>query len=526
LVLALLTTANVFAQNQTLTPEKREGFIQQAAKLRADGNYFAAANVLDSILLNKPDDAPILLFKGDLLLQSNKFSDAVKIYSRLIPLNYEPTIARINLSYALFMAHKPAKALNEAKNAWEGNKEFKNAIVNYFNAMLWNTKTKPAGVFLAEQRSKINESDNLVLNARLNSTAGNYKAGLGFYDSLSRAFPDKNYVKEYAEVLMSKGLVSKAQQVILKNKGLYSDKEFNDFEIKIKESQKRVASSVFSLFNDIGGNKRFSNDYHFMQSDSKKYPVGLSAGYSNLSSTQGNSINTKFFHAQLKENWGIALKGETDLHILQITPINTTSFGGYTAKQSIKYQPHDRRMLTLFYSKDILNFTPELYQQNINTNNLGYITHIMVSAKTGVYSQGSRGFFSDKNIKNEVFASLYHLISFFPVFKTGLNFSYLTFKEKTLAYFSPDSYSNTELFLDLSGTAPIKFPLKYAVQGGFGLQKIEDRPAEPAMRFQAEMGTNFKSFGTSLKYQTSNVASGTGSGYKFNWLTLTLSYRF
>jgi tetratricopeptide (TPR) repeat protein len=528
LFISFLFSIQTLAQDESsvMSGELREEFIQKASKLRAQGYYAEAASMLDSILLARPEDAPILLFKGDLMLQANNFQKAIETYSKLLPLGYEPTTARINLSYALFMNHKPAPALVEARGAWEGEPGAKNAVVNYFNALLWNTKTKEAEMFLEDQIHLLEPSDVLVLKARLESTSGNYRTGLFYYDSLCNSFPNKYYVKEYSDVLLAKGKTEKAVIVFGENSELFNEKELKAFDAKIKDKEKVSTGTSFSLFNDIGGNVRHSGEFWFQQAETKTYPLRVSAGRSNLSSVYGGNVQTNFIHGKLEEHWRNGLSGETDLHFLQIKPGAGTSYGGLTGKQSLKYQGHDRRMITLFYSRDVLNFTPKLYEQNITAANLGYITHIMTGAKTGIYSQGSRGSFSDDNSKVEVFASLYHLFRQFPVFKTGLNYTYLHFSEQKELYFAPDKYSNAEVFADLSGNLPFKFPVKFLLQGGIGFQQIEENKPEPATRFQAELSTSHKSLVGSFKYQTSNVASGTGSGYKFNWFTLNLAYRW
>ena len=163
---AVNTTAQSTIAKKELSSEARELYIQKANQYRKEENYAAALMQLDSILAANPADAGILLYKGDLKLQSNLFSDAVETYKQLLPLNFEATITRINLSYALFMNHQPAKALQFAKLAWEKDRSNTNAIVNYFNAMLWNIKTKEAGDFLQQQMPFLTQAQVLVLKAR------------------------------------------------------------------------------------------------------------------------------------------------------------------------------------------------------------------------------------------------------------------------------------------------------------------------------------------------------------------------
>jgi tetratricopeptide (TPR) repeat protein len=320
---------------EAMSYEKREGFIQKASELRASGNYTEAGTMLDSILVKNPEDAPILLFKGDLMLQANNFQKAIETYSKLLPLGFEPSTVKINLSYALFMNHKPGPALVEAKGAWEGEPTAKNAVVNYFNALLWNTKTREAGEFLESQKDLLDSADVLVLKARLESTSGNYMEGLVYYDSLCHSFPNKHYVKEYSDVLLAKGQAEKAILVFEKNNDLFSEKELNAFNSKIKNREKVSAGTRFSLFNDIGGNVRHSGEFLFQLPEAKTYQLRGSAGRSNLSSIYGGNVQTNFVHGQLKENWGRGITGETDIHFLQIKPGTGASYGGLTGSKAL-----------------------------------------------------------------------------------------------------------------------------------------------------------------------------------------------
>ncbi|MCU0386176.1 MAG: hypothetical protein MUE38_09115, partial [Flavihumibacter sp.] len=59
-----------------------------------------------------------------------------------------------------------------------------------------------------------------------------------------------------------------------------------------------------------------------------------------------------------------------------------------------------------------------------------------------------------------------------------------------------------------------------------GVQQIEKFNWEPALRLQTELGFRHNHFEAALKYQTSNVASTIGTGYKFNWLTFRVVYKW
>lgn len=510
-----------------LSGEKREQFIQRAIQLRKEENYAAAIVQLDSILTYNTKDPGILLFKGDLKLQSKLYGDAVEVYKALLTLNYEKTITQINLSYALFMNHQPAKALSFAEKAWDENKTNSNAIVNHFNAMLWNIKTKKASAFLLAQDSMLTPAQRLVLKARLFTTSGNYNEGLKYYESLVKAYPEKHYVQEYAEVLLGKKEIGQSSVTIQKAKELFTANEYKAYEQKLKATKQQNAGTEMVYFKDVAKNVRIENSIWWQQNENRTYRFRFSAGTSSYTSALKEKTTTQFGHMHIDEKWSRAWSGETDMHLQLIQPTNGDHFTGVTGQQSVKYQPNDRRMFGAYYSSDILNYTASLLGKNIRSNNVGYITHIMLSGKTGIYSQGSTGFLTDKNQRYQFFGSLYHLFRTEPTLKAGLNFSALHYKDSRIkTYFSPNRYLNTEVFADYSTALPLLSKFYLQLQAATGMQKIEAGKWEPAFRFQTELGIRLQHLETSLKYQTSNVASNTGTGYKFNWYTLRVGWKW
>lgn len=526
----LHTVCSLPAQVNEATPlnaEKREQFIRQAVQFRTDEDYTAATAQLDSILAHNPKDAGILLFKGDLQLQSKLYSDAAETYKTLLPLNFETTITQINLSYALFMNHQPGNALNFARKAWAGNKTNGNAIVNYFNAMLWNIKTQEAASFLHIQDSLLTPAQRLVLKARLYTTSGNYNEGLKYYDSLVKAFPEKYYVLEYAEVLLGKKQFGQSAATMQTAKGLFTANEYKAFEQKLKATRQQNAGTEFVYFKDVAQNVRLENSVWWQQNENRAYRFRVSAGRSVYTSAVNEKTTAQFGHLRIDEKWSRAWSGETDVHLQLIQPFSGERFTGITGQQTVKYQPNDRRMFAVFYSSDILNYTAALLGNNIRSNNAGFITHIMLSGKTGIYSQGSMGFLNDKNQRYQFFGSLYHLFRTEPTLKGGINFSALHFTNSSIKnYFSPNCYLNAETFADYSTALPMLSKFYLQLQGAAGMQKIETNTLEPAFRLQSELGVRLKHLETSLKYQTSSVASNTGTGYKFNWYTVRVAWKW
>jgi hypothetical protein len=528
--LLIITTALHAQEQQTVSPlsaNKREEFIQKALVLRASQDYLGAIVQLDSILKYNAKDAAAMLFKGDLLMQAKQFKQASINLNKLLSLNYEPTLTKINLSYAMFMDHHPAKALNFAKEAFQEHPENTNAIVNYFNAMLWNSKTAQAKEFLGNQQKLLIAEQVLVLKARLNTSSGNYKNGLFYYDSLTTKFENKYYYQEYIDVLLGKRDFILADSLMNKYKASFSSNDINVYKDKTNAYKQQNVGTEFVYFNDIADNTRIENILFWQQNETKTYRLRLSAGNSLITSAQNERTTAQFAHIGITESWNKAWSGQTDLHLQLINPSAGENFSGLTGKQTLQYQPNDRQMVGLSVSSDILNFTASLLGKNIRNNAVGYVTHLMLNGKTGFYSQGSAGFLSDNNQNLQFFGSFYHLLRTQPTLKGGLNFSALHFKDNTVTnYFSPNKYLSTEVFADYTTSLPHLSKFYLQLQAAAGVQKIENNQWQSALRLQTDVGLRLKHVDAMLRYQTSNVASVAGTGYSFNWYTFRLVYKF
>lgn len=519
----------VYAQKKQLSGEKREQFVQRALKLRGEENYNAAVQQLDSILLYNSGDAPILLFRGDLLLQSKKYQEAVVAYNRVISLKYETTIATINLSYALFMNHKPALALQFARKAWENNQTNSNAVMNYFNALLWNIKTREAGLFLEQQDSLLAPAEMLVLKARLYTTSGNFTEGLKYYDSVAKTYPHKYYIQEYAEVLLGKKEITASENVMRNARHFFSANEYQAYQQKLKAVQQQNTGTEISYFTDIAKNVRIDQSVWWQQADGGTYRFRVSGGYSKFTSVQQDQSVAKFGHVQISERWSKTWSGETDIHVQLIDHSNSglRQMKGITGQQIIRYQPNDRTMVGVSYNTDILNYTTDLLRKNIRSNNIGYVTHLMMSGKTGFYSQGTAGSLSDGNKRFLFFGSFYHLFRTEPTLKGGINFSALHYSNNTVkTYFAPNRYLNTELFTDYSTALPALSKFHLQIQAAAGFQQIEKQEWNPAFRFQTAIIFRHKQLETSVKYQSGNVASNIGTGYQFKWVSFNLLWKW
>lgn len=506
---------------------EREAIIQQASKLRAEERFSEAIEELDKILASYPEDAQILLFKGDLCLQNKEFDRAVETYDVLLPLNFELTVVRINKSYALFMGKKPAKALQVAQNAWTQDSLHQGAIVNYFNAMLWNTKTSAASAFLDANRKLLNGDQYLVMKARLATSSGDYRSGLAYYDTLVNSFPVSHYILEYGEVLIGKRRWEEAKALVEAKGAELSDSQRGRIEVLLDQASLQTAGLQLGFFEDIGGNSRLEQSIFWQNEKDQPIQVGFRAGAIQVSSPEGQTTKTSFISGKIDYRWTAALESKAELTLQQISPQVGESYRGLTGRVETVYQPNDRRMVGLFYQSDILNFTADLLGKNIRSQDVGYTAHVMLDGRTGIFTQGSFGALNDQNTRMQFFGSLYRVLRTEPTLKTGLNFSGLTYSDsETTLYFAPDRFLSTELFLDYSTPMPLISKLALQLQVAAGLQKIEDQPWDSTFRGQVEFSYRVSGFDLGLRGQFSDVAASSGTGYRFHYITFRVSKKF
>ncbi len=522
---------NCFGQtNKTIavmSAKKRSDLIDQAQQYRSKEQYKKALVCIDSILSQNPNDTQILLFKGDVFMQDQNYKGAVKALRRLVPLDYDNIMARINLSYALFKSHKPERALKEAKEAWLIDTNNSNAMINYFNAMLWNVKEKDARLFLDQHTQYLSNEQQLVLKARLYMTKGDFNRGLMFYDSLALITKNKYYILEFAEVLLARGQIKRSLETMERRKALFSDSEWNNYLLKYKAKTVERVGTELSYFKDVVKNIRQEAALLWEQGGQRNIKFGLRVGTAKFSVDGEQVSNLTYGQISSKQQWNSNWSGETEVRLQSIKSDDLRSFQTLLGSQKIKYQPHDRRMIAVSYNSEVLSFTSSLLKNNIRVHNLGAMTHLLLTARTGVYSQGGYAFIGDGNRRAQWFGSLYHLFRTEPNVKVGWNYSYLHFSNRDITtYFSPDQYLSTELFAEVQYKKPEWSNFFCNTQGALGIQQIEKQNWESAYRFEVQAGFNRRHMDLSLNYRRSNVAFNSGTGYQFDWFTFRFVYKW
>jgi tetratricopeptide (TPR) repeat protein len=526
-VFCFVANAQSANDNDAIKKPLRDSLINEAAFQRSMGHYVTAIQYIDSVLVEYPDDVSMLLFKGDVQLEAKQYNMAVKTLKQLLKLNPTHKTAKINLSYALFMSRKPVKALDYAEEAWSDDNLNTNAIVNYFNALLWNGKTKKAAVFLEKNKSNLDDAQIKIMLARLYTSSGNFSKGLKQYDELMKQYPNKHYLMEYADVLLGKNEIDKATSVLNRKPEFFSATDLKSFSQKVNARQQQQVGAEVSYFKDVGQNTRLESTIFWNQREDRRFRFGVRTGYSNNASAEGNKTNSQFAHLSLLQRWNRKWHGHTEIVIQHVSPANISGYISLTGKQLIRFQPHDRRMIALYYKSELLNYTATLLQMNVRSHNIGYVTHLMAGSKFGVFSEGSWGALDDGNQRFQFFGSAYYALRNNPTVKAGLNFSALHYKDNKIEiYFSPNRFLSSELFAEYNGNIPGSKSLYLQLQIAAGGQQIEKFQWEPAFRIQSELSLRLKHFQAALHYKASNVASSSGTGYKFNQITFKVAWRW
>ena len=307
----------------------------------------------------------------------------------------------------------------------------------------------------------------------------------------------------------------------------FSDREFNSFKEKINTANQDLIGFEYVYFNDIANNTRTEYNLSWKQGSIHKYRFQLKGGHTIYRSANEKEASATGLGMHIDEKFSRTLSGETHIRFQEVAVQDGPGFSVLTGQQIVRYTPNDRRSFALTYTRDILNFTSGLMGKNIRSNDYGYITHILLDGKTGIYSQGSMGSLTDQNDRYQIFGSLYRILKNVPMIKSGVNFSALHFSDSlNKQYFSPDRYFNTECFVDFSSPLPATSKTFLQIQAASGIQKINKMRWERSARIQADIGIRSKRLESGLRYQYSNVASNSGSGYSYHWTTIYLMYKW
>ena len=502
-------------------------FLKLADSKRKEEDYKNAVLYLDSILMIQPMDPNALMTRGDIYMESERYSKAAITYKDMVSTGWDKSNAMINYSYALFKSKHPIQSLGVAQRAWIENQTNAYTSINYFNAMLWNGKLNEAKIFLNKNKSVIGETATQLLEARWAVASGNYQKGISIYRNLNNRVEDKNYLMEYMILLLNKNYDSELNALLFQKKDLFDKKELKEINDMLAErTQDRVGVQT-DYFIDIAENEYWAKKVYWKGNLSSKLTTQVSIGSTEYKHLELDAINAYFGELNINYRFNPAWRMEAKGILYNFKPKADNSFMMNAFKVSLVNQAHDRYMFRLSGAKDFMNFTNELLLKKVLWNQVAMATNLMLSAKVGMYVESDYTKYSDKNERALVFGSLYRVLRTEPTIKVGVNTTWLHFKlPNNRYYFAPDDYKNSELFLDYTTAFANKSKFYTTIQVAMGAQSIERAKAVLTYRIQGEAGMHLRHMDLFLKYQAGNASNATNTGYSYDLATFNVCYKW
>ena len=194
---------------------------------------------------------------------------------------------------------------------------------------------------------------------------------------------------------------------------------------------------------------------------------------------------------------------------------------------AVELFPSQRVYAKLSYSSELFNYGVDLINQEVLANHISGAFNLLITPKLGLYSNGIITTQSDGNIRRLSYNSLYFMVTQNPTVKIGVSHSYISFLERNIFYFSPESYHLLEGFMRIDNDTT-QSTIKYAFQASFGSERINGSGPRATTRIEGKLGYNFKG-GLSVEgsYLAANAASTNILGlFSYNEIKLRLHYRF
>ncbi len=199
----------------------------------------------------------------------------------------------------------------------------------------------------------------------------------------------------------------------------------------------------------------------------------------------------------------------------------------FMTNAAVELFPSQRVYAKLGYSTEYYNYGVDLINQQIQANHISGAFNVLITPRLGLYSNGILTTHSDRNIRRFSYNSLYYMITKDPIVKVGISHNYISFLERNIFYFSPESYHLLEGFMRIDNdTTPSA--VKYAFQASFGSERINGSGPRATTRIEGKLGYHFKNgFGVEGSYLAADAAATNLLGlFSYNEVKLKLNYRF
>ncbi|MFD2574388.1 tetratricopeptide repeat protein [Spirosoma soli] len=495
-----------------------------ADQLSKNQQYGEAAQLLESILQDFPNDKDALFAKAQILVVQERYADAQRVYQILVGKPENQTNAYLGLSYLSFLQKKKQQALTYANQAIAASQGYPDrqlkAQLGRVSALGWNEKFKPAFALLDSlDKAYPNSVDITVSRATLSVWNKQYARGAELYQQALQVKPasfDGNL--GYADARHAEGNDAEAYRYVRKTLEYYPNQlDATNFMQRLDLAHKPTVTTHAFVSSDNGNN--VSTNYYvngaFDLSTNFRVNVGYRERYVGTVS-EGKNANVKTmtagFRTRLASCWTmsgnaglITLQKDSTVSHLNVNIVNEFKIGRY-------------QMADIRYNRDAQNFTAGLVGYNITYHNLIGTYNLATPFKLGFYSQYIHTLYSDNNQQKSLFASLYYDLKYAPVIKAGVNVQMMSFqKQLPEIYFSPSQFISVESFFHIENLTMPKQKLLYQVSLAGGLQHIEQESWQPTYRVSLQTGyrpsKNIEVMAYVLK---SNIATSTVTGYSYS----------
>jgi len=516
---------------------KKYIYLGYAYKNQQAQNYTKAEALLTKNLELFDDDKDTLLNLANLYLITNELENANTIYNRLAEQPENNIVALNGLALVAHLNGKEKSALNLSTKAYKGLSKSTDTLVaqqtteRYAQALIWNKTYKSAKAVIDSLMTQ-HPNDNwvLALRATLNIYKSNFKQSLSDY----------NIILENDSTSFD-GNLGKAN--VLKALGRYDDAyTYAENTLKFYDNQKDAVNFINQMNNNFAPSLVSKAAHTFDNGDNKAYSFTNDVVYplSTKFSLLGNysyrsTINTVTENSATANNVSLGLsyqllpsitfKGSAGMALAEA---ENTDYSQLLTDVSLNIKSFKLQTLDIGYKRQVESFNADLLDRELVQNNFYANYNLSTNFNLGWYTQYIYTSQNDNNTRNLLFTSLYYNILSKPIFKVGLNYQYITFKDQVPAiYFSPEKFNAGEVFINLIKDEAVAKPKTwfYNLTAAYGFQFIEDYSKQSAYRLQGSFGYKFSQRSLLNVYGThSNIASATAAGFTFTEIGLRFKW--
>ena len=497
--------------------------------------YDHALKLLDANLIDFPRDKETLLNKANLYLQTNEFKAAEQAFTNLAKTAKDSIVALNGLALIAHKQNQQTKALRFAmasKNKLESFPEDTKLRIatmeRYIQALLWNRKFTQANHGIQQLKTEFHDIENILsLEATYCMYTGNFTSAIGSYsdiiDKNKRSFDGNLGI---ANAYRAIGDDLKAYTFAYRTLEYYpQQKDAEGFIQKLKQSHNPFVENKSVWTFDNGNNKafsthlstqfplstRFKSTLNYMYRTTKNNMIQVDAQTNYGSIGLGYQLSRKIY---VFSNLGM-------IHTNAITKTYTT----HLIQSSLKANLFNNQYVTFAFRRKLQDFNATLIDRKIIMNMYQITNSMNITFDLGWYTQYVFTSQTDDNKSNQLFTSFYYKLFQKPLFKAGINYQYIAFKDQLPnIYFSPKTFHLGEVFTEVNGQ---KGAWKYRLIGAFGRQFVNTDEVSTTYRAEGLLRHQFSDrFSFELYGKYSSIASATAVGFEFTEVGYKLKWYF